>query len=179
MNYVDSSAPESRYNNIITKSPSPCQSKDMAGFQQLDRRLFPLQDIASVVHVFKNEITGKSEPDLALLSIIVGAVENSMTCNRSYEETNENDVFGDPPKHLIPVEYPIVEALYTKFESYIKGTVDMSLYGDLKYATRELVKRVSDVIWNSLVRSYYKDRAHLQSLYSYLTGRLIVSCSID
>lgn len=30
--------------------------------------------------------------------------------------------------------------------------------------------KVSDVIWNSLTRSYYKDRAHLQSLYSYLTG---------
>lgn len=29
---------------------------------------------------------------------------------------------------------------------------------------------MSDVIWNSLTRSYYKDRAHLQSLYSYLTG---------
>ena len=46
----------------------------------------------------------------------------------------------------------------------------MSVFGNIKYATRELVKRVSDVIWNSLTRSYYKDRAHLQSVYSYLTG---------
>uniref|UniRef100_A0A1B6KSE4 Menin n=2 Tax=Cicadellinae TaxID=33370 RepID=A0A1B6KSE4_9HEMI len=142
----------------------------MAGFRQLDRKIFPLQDITSVVRLFKKELDGKSEPDLALLSIIVGAVENSMTCNRSFPATNETDVFGDTPKHLTPVEYHIVEALYSKFHSIIKGTVDMSIYGDLKYATRELVKRVSDVIWNSLTRSYYKDRAHLQSLYSYLTG---------
>lgn len=146
----------------------------MAGFRQLDRRMFPLQDIASVARMFKKELDGKPEPDLALLSIIVGAVENSMTCNRSFPETNENDVFEDPPKHLAPVEYHIVEALYTKFHSIIKGTVDLSFYGDLKYATRELVKRVSDVIWNSLTRSYYKDRAHLQSLYSYLTGMELI-----
>lgn len=142
----------------------------MAGLRQLDRRIFPLQDIASVQRVFKKELDGKPEPDLALLSIIVGAVENSMTCNRTYPETSENDVFEDPPKHLAPVEYNIVEALYNKFHSIIKGTVDLSVFGEQKYATRELVKRVSDVIWNSLTRSYYKDRAHLQSLYSYLTG---------
>lgn len=33
-----------------------------------------------------------------------------------------------------------------------------------------MIKKVSDLIWNSLLRSTYKDRAHLQSLYSYLTG---------
>ncbi|XP_054261969.1 menin-like [Macrosteles quadrilineatus] len=138
----------------------------MAGFRQLDRKVFPLQDIPSVVKFFKKELDRKPEPDLALLSIIVGAIENSMTCNRPYPANNENDEFG----HLVPVEYHIVETLYTKFHTIIKSTVDMSLYSDLKYATRELVKRVSDVIWNSLTRSYYKDRAHLQSLYSYLTG---------
>lgn len=141
----------------------------MAGFRQLDRKNFPLQDVSSVVNLFKNEFDGKSEPDLALLSIVVGAIENSMTCNRSYP-SNENDEFGETSKQIVPVEYHIIEALYTKFHTIIKGTVDLSLYGELKYASRDLVKRVSDVIWNSLTRSYYKDRAHLQSLYSYLTG---------
>lgn len=141
----------------------------MAGFRQLDRKNFPLQDVTSVVNLFKTEFESKSEPDLALLSIVVGAIENSMTCNRSYP-TNEHDVFEETSKQIVPVEYHTVEALYTKFHTIIKGTVDLSLFGELKYASRDLVKRVSDVIWNSLTRSYYKDRAHLQSLYSYLTG---------
>ena len=42
--------------------------------------------------------------------------------------------------------------------------------GESSYATRSLVKRVSDIVWNTLAKSQYKDRAHLQSLYSYLTG---------
>lgn len=144
----------------------------MAGIRQLDRRAFPLQDISSVVRQFKRELDSKTEPDLALLSIIVGAVENSMTCNRTFPTPSENDVFGEP-KQLPAVEYHIVDALYSKFHAVIKGAVDLSLYAETKYATRELIKRVSDVIWNSLTRSYYKDRAHLQSLYSYLTGRCI------
>ncbi|XP_065207201.1 menin isoform X2 [Planococcus citri] len=131
-------------------------------------RFFPIQDISEVVQLFKYELENTKEPDLALLSIVVGSIENLLTCNRTTVAPNESDVFGNPK--LPVIEYKIVDALYKKFQSTIKGYVDMSVFGNIKYATRELVKRVSDVIWNSLTRSYYKDRAHLQSLYSYLTG---------
>lgn len=141
----------------------------MAVFTDLNPNFFPLQDISSVVKVFKLQLTSVKEPNLALLSIVAGAVENSLTCNRNF--TVEKDTEFDEGK-LPAVEYHIVEALYMKFCAVIKGAVDLTLYGDGKYATRELVKRVSDVIWNSLTRSYYKDRAHLQSLFSYLTGKV-------
>lgn len=131
-------------------------------------RFFPLQDISEVVQLFKYELENTKEPDLALLSIVVGSIENLLTCNRTTAAPNESDIFGNPKLPII--EYKIVDALYKKFQSTIKGYVDLSAYGNIKFATRELVKRVSDVIWNSLTRSYYKDRAHLQSLYSYLTG---------
>lgn len=138
----------------------------MAGFRDRDRALFPIRSISEIVQIFKNQLENSAEPDLALLSILVGAVENSLTCNRVFTP-QENAVYDEPK--LPPVEYHIAEALYTKFHAVIKGAVDLTVY-DTKYATRELVKKVSDVIWNSLTRSYYKDRAHLQSLYSYLTA---------
>lgn len=137
-------------------------------------RFFPIQDISEVVQLFKYELESSKEPDLALLSIVVGSIENLLTCNRTTVTPNESDIFGTPKLPII--EYKIVDALYKKFQSTIKGYVDMSVFGNIKYATRELVKRVSDVIWNSLTRSYYKDRAHLQSLYSYLTGMLSKRC---
>ncbi|KYN04868.1 Menin [Cyphomyrmex costatus] len=138
----------------------------MAGFRDRDRALFPIRSISAIVQIFKNQLENSAEPDLALLSILIGAVENSLTCNRIFTP-QENAVYDEPK--LPPVEYHIAEALYTKFHAVIKGAVDLTVY-DTKYATRELVKKVSDVIWNSLTRSYYKDRAHLQSLYSYLTA---------
>lgn len=138
----------------------------MAGFREEDKALFPIQSISSIVQIFQNQLENSSEPDLALLSILVGAVENSLTCNRTF--TSQESTVYDEPK-LPAVEYHIAEALYTKFHAVIKGAVDLTVY-DTKYATRELIKKVSDVIWNSLTRSYYKDRAHLQSLYSYLTA---------
>ena len=138
----------------------------MVGFLEEDKGLFPLQSISSVVQIFQNQLENSVEPDLALLSIVVGAIENSLTCNRNF--VTEEAAAYDEPK-LPPVDFQTAEAMYTKFHSIIKGAVDLSVY-NTKYATRELVKRVSDIIWNSLTRSYYKDRAHLQSLYSYLTS---------
>jgi len=69
-----------------------------------------------------------------------------------------------------PVEVHIIRALHVKFESVIRGYCDVSMFGGEQFATRELIKRVSDIIWNTLTKSQYKERAHLQSLYSYLTG---------
>lgn len=67
------------------------------------------------------------------------------------------------------IEWETIDALRTKFVTQIKSAVDLSLYPD-RYASRELVKKVSDVIWGGLTRAFYKDRAHLQSLFSFLTG---------
>ncbi|KAI5745939.1 hypothetical protein M8J76_015719 [Diaphorina citri] len=150
----------------------------MAGIQSLDKRLFPLKDIPSIIEVFKSQMEGLKEPDLALLSIVVGAVENTMTCIRpslstaiTSQKTNETDlVITNQNPNFFPIEFNIVEALYERFVAIVRGSVDLTPYVNNKYAVRELVKKVSDVIWNSLTRSYYKDRAHLQSLYSYLTG---------
>jgi len=152
-----------------------------------DKRLFPLSTIGGVVQLFRQQLTGDLEPDLSLLSIVAGCVENSMTSSRNitvspvsndistvsekifdFEEPEVADVENlrlDPP-----VEVHIVEALCAKFESVIKGYCDLSVFKEGQYATRSLVKRVSDIIWNTLSKAQYKDRAHLQSIYSYLTG---------
>lgn len=137
---------------------------------------FPISDIPSAVAVFRRELD-KKEPDLLLLSLVAGAIENTMTCVRpTVEETVAVSVTAETsfdvdqvPLRLPDVELHIIEALYTKFYSIIKSSVD-PLQFDEGHASRELVKKVSDVIWNTLTRSYYKDRAHLQSMYSYLTG---------
>ncbi|KPJ20199.1 Menin [Papilio machaon] len=67
------------------------------------------------------------------------------------------------------IEWEEVKSLYERFVSLMRAGVDAKLLNG-EFATRDLVKRVADVVWNSLTRSYYKDRAHLQSVYSFLTG---------
>lgn len=143
--------------------------------------LFPVRDIPAVLAVFRRELE-KREPDLLLLSLVAGAIENTMTCVRppavdvpdaaAATGCDVNFDFDQVPLRLPDVELDIVEALYTKFYSLIKSSVDPLQFDERDgHASRELVKRVSDVVWNTLTRSYYKDRAHLQSLYSYLTGQ--------
>lgn len=182
-------------------------------------KLFPLKSISDVVRLFQVHLETAKEPDLTLLSIVTGIIENTLTgkCNgnslsanndtvvtlnnNNADPTNNNGSVDSMTETKVKVEessnttdistssncsnfpivtYETVKNLYEKFTKII------SLIGPCKrvgakegkksnrsnatpvYATREIIKQVSDVIWNSLIRSTYKDRAHLQSLYSYL-----------
>lgn len=184
-------------------------------------KLFPLKSISDVVRLFQVHLETAKEPDLTLLSIVTGIIENTLTgkCsanaiatnadpttlnNNNAEPTNNNsnstaavDALTET-KTKVKVEestidntsncsnFPVVtfDTVKNLYEKFIKI---ISLIGPCKriggkdvkkssrsnattpvYATREIIKQVSDVIWNSLIRSTYKDRAHLQSLYSYL-----------
>lgn len=182
-------------------------------------KLFPLKSISDVVRLFKVHLESVKEPDLTLLSIVTGIIENTLTgkCNanslqsnadpaalnnNNAEPTNNNSTVDTLTETKVKVEessnstndisnamscsnFPIVtfETVKMLYEKFIKI---ISLIGPCKrigvkeakkssrsnatpvYATRDIIKQVSDVIWNSLIRSTYKDRAHLQSLYSYL-----------
>lgn len=69
---------------------------------------------------------------------------------------------------LIPeIEYEIVETLYKRFVDQFKGSID---FKDSELHKVNLkIKKISDSVWEHLSNSYYKDKAHLQSIFSYLT----------
>ncbi|XP_045599748.1 menin isoform X1 [Procambarus clarkii] len=147
----------------------------MAKLSGEERALFPLSDIEAVVNLFRLHLQKNREPNLAILSIIVGHIENTLTCSRGVSEPplggdDDHCRFADNHRILPVVEYETVEALHHRFLAIIKAHVDVTAFGTPRYATRELVKRISDVVWCTLSSSYYKDRAHLQSIYSYMTG---------
>lgn len=181
-------------------------------------KLFPLKSISDVVQLFKLHLESAKEPDLTLLSIVTGIIENTLTrkCHSSGQvaisgndaapleqltSIDDTELPGTPtqssqsPANNFPVvQFETVQQLYDKFIKIISlvgeykrigtsivssGTVKTATVksarnnvrngnGTPVYATREIIKHCSDVIWNSLIRSTYKDRAHLQSLYSYL-----------
>ena len=155
----------------ITETLTKVKGK-MAGFRDRDKKHFPLTDSASVIKLFREQIEGPDEPNLALLSITLGYIENALTMNRAIPAADEAALL----RPIFPVvDLETVEALYAKFETLVRGSVDLTQY-DSKFSSRELVKKISDVVWSSLSRSF-KDKAHLQSLYSFLTGNhAVVSC---
>ncbi|KAG8437812.1 hypothetical protein GDO86_008498 [Hymenochirus boettgeri] len=87
-----------------------------------------------------------------------------------------NDTFETKsPCHAIAyfpkLELSVAQALHARFTAQTRGAVDLSCYPrEDGVSGRELIRRVSDVIWNGLSRSYFKDRAHIQSLFSFVTG---------
>lgn len=145
------------------------------GLHSSQKKHFPLRGIDGVVQLFDAELR-KSEPDLALLSLVLGFVEHFLAVNRvipiNVPGVRFEPLEPDCPSSCFPtVELGMISALYERFTAQIRGAVDLSLYRRTSAgSSRELVKKVSDVIWNSLSRSYFKDRAHIQSLFSLITG---------
>ncbi|XP_013103684.2 menin [Stomoxys calcitrans] len=145
----------------------------------LDPSLFPLTSIDDVVNFFKRSLelyhTHCVEPDLTLLSIVAGYIELSLTTGDAAQaalEQANGDVISNNSVPFPVVTFELVSGLYKKFQS-ILSIVDkpkISSTCNSRQATREVIKKVSDVIWHSLIRSSYKDRAHLQNLYTYLSG---------
>lgn len=143
------------------------------------KRHFPLRSLDDVLQLFRKQLQ-LPEPDLALLSIITGFLESTLI-----SAAVDNGSCGFPV-----VEWDFVEELYKKFQRILSVIVEVpkvstagkhskqatsnaaaaAVSAPPPVATREIIKRVSDLIWNSLIRSTYKDRAHLQSLYSYLAA---------
>ncbi|XP_051912964.1 menin [Hippocampus zosterae] len=153
------------------------------GLHSSQKKHFPLRGIDGVVQLFDAELR-KSEPDLALLSLVLGFVEHFLAVNRvvpvNVPGVRFEPLEPDCPNSCFPtVELGMISALYERFTAQIRGAVDLSQYRRTPAgSSRELVKKVSDVIWNSLSRSYFKDRAHIQSLFSLITGTKLDSSGV-
>jgi len=169
----------------------------MARFTEEDKGHFPLRSTDAVVELFREHLVDREEPNLTLLSVVLGALENSLTSNRgqtSRDRTGSQkadaDVLGAETVEPAPsassvtsisklnkrcstglpaLQLSVVEALYEHFVTIVKGSVDLSSHTE-KYSSASLVKKVSDVIWGALTRTFYKDRAHLQTIFTLLTG---------
>ncbi|XP_077401389.1 menin [Vanacampus margaritifer] len=153
------------------------------GLHSSQKKHFPLRGIDAVVQLFDAELR-KSEPDIALLSLVLGFVEHFLAVNRvvpvNVPGVRFEPLEPDCPNSCFPtVELGMISALYERFTAQIRGAVDLSQYRRTAAgSSRELVKKVSDVIWNSLSRSYFKDRAHIQSLFSLITGTKLDSSGV-
>ncbi|TTI61475.1 Menin [Bagarius yarrelli] len=153
------------------------------GLRSAQKKHFPLRGIDGVVQLFEYEL-GNPEPDLPLLSLVLGFVEHFLAVNRvvpvNVPGVRFEPLNSDCPNSCFPtVDLGLISALHERFTAQIRGAVDLSLYRKpAAGSSRELVKKVSDVIWNSLSRSYFKDRAHIQSLFSLITGTKLDSSGV-
>lgn len=147
---------------------------------------FPLVSIHSVFDLFQGQLAPGVRPDIALLSIIFGAVENMLTNTDRAVSPGPACSLTTVAQRLEPFPQAIglaeVEDLYQRFSTLVKGSVDLTPYrlhgSKTVRTTMELVKKISNVIWAALSSSYYKDRAHIQSLYSFLTSNRLDSFGV-
>ena len=157
---------------------------------------FPLKTVNDARKLFDFEIKSQ-EPNLVLLSIVAGSIENSMTkvnevnlTPPSFPKTSnklnksEHVLISDNPDvtsanfRIDPqIDWHVVEALYAKFETVFNSYCEVALLEKARqieadnWDVRRLIKHVADIIWNTLSKAQYKDRPHLQSIYSYLMGK--------
>jgi menin len=102
-----------------------------------------------------------------------------LTSNRLTTTTNDSQQI-DLLTNFPVVNLELVETLYKKFQTILttreivhkhstKATrQNIQNKDESDETTRDIIKKINDIIWFSLLKSSHKDRAHLQSLYSYL-----------
>ncbi|OTF82678.1 hypothetical protein BLA29_002877, partial [Euroglyphus maynei] len=242
----------------------PVSSSSSLNSSRSIRSFFPLRTIGAVCELFRSQLypgqcndndddsnltnnhhqsSNRNEPDLALLSIVLGIIETSLTRglydsessstsinnehsmtttlsqssdqqrpsmtddDRQDSTTMNNGSYSPAEASIVPivsniihtpldipiptVYYENVENLLRKFQQHIKESIDLDKFAtdiesikpnndssndgsnqdntDRTNNLRELIKKISELIWSNLHRSHYKDRAHLQTIYSYVS----------
>jgi len=135
-----------------------------AGIRQWMKH-FPLKTIDAVAELFEAHLSVRA-PDLAWLSLVLGALEVRMTSDVST---------GTDDATFPQLNFTDLESLYQRFMTLLRHNIPANdiascRHGAVVVSTREIVRKVSNVVWSCLSGSYHKDRAHIQSLYSLLTG---------
>ncbi|XP_053575958.1 menin [Bombina bombina] len=99
------------------------------------------------------------------------STSSERTKTSSIKENTSVDTAPQGVPYFPIMELSVAQALHARFTAQTRGAVDLSCYPrENGVSGRDLIRRVSDVIWNGLSRSYFKDRAHIQSLFSFVTG---------
>ena len=109
-------------------------------------------------HTNQREQTG--DPEFNEAGYVSSNDSNDSHCSSTEFSANDNLPIPE-------IEFEVVETLYKRFVEQFKGIVD---FKDIEaHKTNLKVKKISDSVWEHLSNSYYKDKAHLQSIFSYLT----------
>ena len=139
---------------------------DTMKIENLDlKSFFPVKSKQTVAEIFLSELK-KSEPNLAALSIIIGAVENTLTDAKKVAPLEEE---------IFPVqEWDSFELMYRNYMTDIcdKLIPAMTTSESPEFSSREQIKSIADFVWSNLSRAFFKDKFHIQTIYSFLTGRL-------
>ena len=144
------------------------------------RKFFPLKDIESVVLLFKEQMKD-GDPNLAALSLVTGFIENELTNKSKYQIAGlileeerfpvlTWETFKEMFQHFISLLETKLQHV-NKEKATEKGEEKYhSIEKPSSYCDRQQVKEIADFVWSQLSTSYFKDRPHLQSVYSFLNG---------
>ena len=153
------------------------------------RKFFPLKNIESVVSLFKEQMKD-GDPNLAALSLVTGFIEHELTNKSKYQHAAglilEEERFPVLTWETVREMFQHFQSLLEmklkhllkknsdEFEGKQKDSAEKPSYSD-----RQQVKEIADFVWSQLSTSYFKDRPHLQSVYSFLNGTSAVFVNIS
>ena len=157
----------------------------MNELREIDIKRFPLICVDDVVNFFRDQLTQGFQPNLTLLSIVLGMVEHSLTVNRPLEKNPRGrpvdrinldglERFEKCNHAIPPVELKEVRVMFEVFANLVISFVDLK-GAPPKYTSAKLLKKVSDLLWTNLTKTFYKDKGHLQFLYTLFKGLFIFS----
>ena len=155
------------------------------------RKFFPLKNIESVVLLFKEQMKN-GDPNLAALSLVTGFIEHELTNKSKYQNAPGPGLILEEERFPV-LTWETVKEMFQHFKSLLEMKLKHffeknsdGIEGEQKdsaekpsYSDRQQVKEIADFVWSQLSTSYFKDRPHLQSVYSFLNGTPAVFVNIS
>ena len=143
--------------------------------------LFPINSSNDAVKCLKALISPvDGEPDLTLISLVLGALENALAEADSLGQESEDPKSSDE-RTFPTIRFEAMKSLYHKFHQNLKtqtpsnSSIQNEDTSESQCSSRRAeVRLVADKVWIQLARSYRKDKLRMQYLYSLLTGESVV-----
>lgn len=139
---------------------------------------FPLLNEGSVVDLLKEVLRGP-EPCLAFVSVLVGIWEHYYTDNKARLQCASATSSCNPDPVISWGELTSLTDMLVEFLLPLQRRLESLAVKEHAVqqsgTSREIVKLVCDAVWSGLSKSYFKDRPHIQSVFSFLKCKRQIS----
>ena len=129
--------------------------------------IFPLDSVAKIVSFIK-QLASCEKFVIAIPSLVLGWFENELTLIGKDRVLPGEEIFPSLNWNTfvkLYLEYKDIVSLCSSSDTQIE-----------KFEEKSVIKQVANFVWSYLSNLYFKDKLHIQSVYSFLKGMSLILC---
>ena len=129
--------------------------------KELLTEYFPLNSMDKVVNIVEHLVLDKPKSCLPILSMVLGWYEHKLVITGKDKLLPNEEIFPS-------LDWTTFSSTFLKYQKCLEK-FKLAQFEESKNE-KLAIKDVADFVWKELKNTFYKDKHHIQSLYSFLFG---------